>query len=76
MTAAFLYSIETQVTIGYGRRSITDQCSIAIMLLLIQTMVGNMRRSNNVLRIRTENKSRFATRNRILSETILDSKRQ
>ena len=42
MTAAFLYSIETQVTIGYGRRSITDQCSIAIMLLLIQTMVGNM----------------------------------
>ena len=32
---AFLFSIETQVTVGYGRKSITDNCALAIILLLM-----------------------------------------
>lgn len=39
-TAAFLFSIETQVTIGYGTRAITDKCPEAILLLLIQSLLG------------------------------------
>lgn len=39
-TSAFLYSIETQHTIGYGHRHITRQCSFAIVLLMIQSCFG------------------------------------
>ena len=39
--AAFLFSIETQVTIGYGRRYITDKCASAIFLLLFQSLFGS-----------------------------------
>lgn len=41
-TAAFLFSIETQVTIGYGTRAITDKCPEAILLLLIQSILGSI----------------------------------
>ena len=41
-TAAFLFSIETQVTIGYGTRAITDKCPEAILLLLIQSLLGQI----------------------------------
>nr|CAB3258037.1 inward rectifier potassium channel irk-1-like [Phallusia mammillata] len=41
-TSAFLFSIETQVTIGYGTRAITDNCPEAIILLLTQSIFGSI----------------------------------
>ncbi|XP_040182143.1 ATP-sensitive inward rectifier potassium channel 1 [Rana temporaria] len=40
MTSAFLFSLETQVTIGYGFRCVTEQCGTAIFLLVIQSILG------------------------------------
>uniref|UniRef100_A0A672RD16 Potassium channel inwardly rectifying transmembrane domain-containing protein n=1 Tax=Sinocyclocheilus grahami TaxID=75366 RepID=A0A672RD16_SINGR len=37
LTAAFLFSLETQTTIGYGYCCITEECASAIVLLLITT---------------------------------------
>ncbi|KAF3857899.1 hypothetical protein F7725_011100 [Dissostichus mawsoni] len=34
--SAFLFSIETETTIGYGHRVITDKCPVGTMLLLLQ----------------------------------------
>lgn len=39
-TSCFLFSIETQHTIGYGGRSTTEQCSIAIILMSLQSILG------------------------------------
>jgi potassium inwardly-rectifying channel subfamily J len=39
-TTAFLYSVETQHTIGYGGRAVTAHCSFAIVMLLIQSVFG------------------------------------
>lgn len=39
---AFLFSIETQVTVGYGRKTITDNCLIAIIILICQTLIGSV----------------------------------
>ena len=39
---AFLFSIETQVTVGYGRKSITDNCILAVLLLICQTLIGSV----------------------------------
>lgn len=39
-TSALLYSIETQHTIGYGHRHITEQCPYAIVFLMIQSCIG------------------------------------
>jgi len=41
-SSAFLYSIETQVTIGYGTRYITEKCPEAIILLLTQSLIGSI----------------------------------
>uniref|UniRef100_A0A673Z2H4 G protein-activated inward rectifier potassium channel 2 n=1 Tax=Salmo trutta TaxID=8032 RepID=A0A673Z2H4_SALTR len=40
--SAFLFSIETETTIGYGYRVITDQCPEGILLLLIQSVLGSI----------------------------------
>ncbi|XP_010779691.1 ATP-sensitive inward rectifier potassium channel 1-like [Notothenia coriiceps] len=40
MTSAFLYSLETQTTIGYGGRSVTHNCPGAVALLIIQSLLG------------------------------------
>lgn len=40
LTTAFLFSLETQSTVGYGGREITPYCPGAITLLIIQTLVG------------------------------------
>ena len=40
--SAFLFSIETETTIGYGHRVITDQCPVGTMLLLLQAILGSM----------------------------------
>lgn len=40
--SAFLYFIETDTTIGFGRRSITDECPEAILLLVIQCLLGTL----------------------------------
>uniref|UniRef100_A0A673H045 ATP-sensitive inward rectifier potassium channel 10-like n=1 Tax=Sinocyclocheilus rhinocerous TaxID=307959 RepID=A0A673H045_9TELE len=39
LTAAFLFSLETQTTIGYGYRCITEECPSAIVLLIIQLLI-------------------------------------
>ena len=38
--SAFLFSLETQTTIGYGGRQITPNCPEAVILLNIQSLVG------------------------------------
>ncbi|GCC43780.1 hypothetical protein chiPu_0027945 [Chiloscyllium punctatum] len=40
--SAFLFSIETETTIGYGHRVITDGCPEGIALLLLQAILGSM----------------------------------
>ena len=37
-----MFFIETETTIGYGRRSITDQCPEAILLLVMQCLMGTL----------------------------------
>ncbi|XP_039597346.1 ATP-sensitive inward rectifier potassium channel 10-like [Polypterus senegalus] len=39
LTAAFLFSLESQTTIGYGFRCITEECPVAILLLIIQLVI-------------------------------------
>ncbi|XP_053308506.1 ATP-sensitive inward rectifier potassium channel 11-like [Spea bombifrons] len=39
-TSAFLFSIEVQVTIGFGGRMVTEQCPLAITILIIQNISG------------------------------------
>ncbi|KAI4895617.1 hypothetical protein NFI96_017037 [Prochilodus magdalenae] len=37
---AFLFSIETQTTIGYGWRCVTEECPVAVVTVVIQSIVG------------------------------------
>ncbi|MCJ8735817.1 hypothetical protein PDJAM_G00251780 [Pangasius djambal] len=39
-SSAFLFSIEVQVTIGFGGRMITEECVSAIIVLIVQNIVG------------------------------------
>ncbi|XP_051546165.1 ATP-sensitive inward rectifier potassium channel 11-like [Myxocyprinus asiaticus] len=39
-SSAFLFSIEVQVTIGFGGRMITEECVSAVVILIIQNIVG------------------------------------
>ncbi|XP_057693906.1 potassium inwardly rectifying channel subfamily J member 11, like [Corythoichthys intestinalis] len=39
-TSAFLFSIEVQVTIGFGGRMVTEECPAAIMVLIVQNILG------------------------------------
>ncbi|XP_028569608.2 inward rectifier potassium channel 16 [Podarcis muralis] len=39
-TGAFLFSLETQTTIGYGSRCVTEECSVAILIVIIQSVLG------------------------------------
>lgn len=39
-TAAFLFSLETQTTIGYGFRGMSENCMIAIVLVTIQDVLS------------------------------------
>ena len=38
--SAFLFSIETEQTIGYGNRAITNKCPEAAILLQLQSLIG------------------------------------
>ncbi|CAO1387141.1 unnamed protein product [Diamesa hyperborea] len=38
--AAFLFSLETQHTIGYGHRFVTEECPEAIFILCLQSIMG------------------------------------
>ncbi|XP_049598494.1 ATP-sensitive inward rectifier potassium channel 1-like isoform X2 [Syngnathus scovelli] len=40
LTTAFLYSLETQTTIGYGGRAPTGECAGTVALIILQSMVG------------------------------------
>ncbi|XP_035516241.1 ATP-sensitive inward rectifier potassium channel 12-like isoform X3 [Morone saxatilis] len=37
---AFLFSIETQTTIGYGFRCVTEECPVAVLTVVVQSIVG------------------------------------
>ncbi|KAJ8251441.1 hypothetical protein GJAV_G00221390 [Gymnothorax javanicus] len=39
-TSAFLFSVETQTTIGYGYRYVTEECPVAVFLVVFQSIVG------------------------------------
>ncbi|XP_072292083.1 ATP-sensitive inward rectifier potassium channel 11 [Eucyclogobius newberryi] len=39
-SSAFLFSIEVQVTIGFGGRMVTEECLSAIIILIVQNIVG------------------------------------
>ncbi|XP_063077228.1 inward rectifier potassium channel 16 [Engraulis encrasicolus] len=39
-TAAFLFSLETQTTIGYGSRGMSETCMVAIILVTIQDVLS------------------------------------
>ncbi|KAL8169909.1 UNVERIFIED_CONTAM: ATP-sensitive inward rectifier potassium channel 11 [Gekko kuhli] len=39
-TSAFLFSIEVQVTIGFGGRMMTEECPAAIFMLIVQNIAG------------------------------------
>ncbi|KAF7657179.1 hypothetical protein LDENG_00030780 [Lucifuga dentata] len=39
LTGAFLFSLESQTTIGYGFRCITEECPAAVILLIIQLVI-------------------------------------
>ena len=39
-TSCFLFSLETQHTIGYGGRATTEHCPSAIILMSVQSIVG------------------------------------
>uniref|UniRef100_A0A3B4HBW7 ATP-sensitive inward rectifier potassium channel 10-like n=1 Tax=Pundamilia nyererei TaxID=303518 RepID=A0A3B4HBW7_9CICH len=39
LTGAFLFSLESQTTIGFGFRCITEECPVAIVLLIFQLVV-------------------------------------
>uniref|UniRef100_A0A3Q3MLL8 ATP-sensitive inward rectifier potassium channel 14 n=1 Tax=Mastacembelus armatus TaxID=205130 RepID=A0A3Q3MLL8_9TELE len=38
--AAFLFSLETQTSIGYGFRSVTEDCPLAVVAVVLQCIVG------------------------------------
>ena len=37
---AFLFSVETQTTIGYGFRCVTEECPLAVIAVVVQSIVG------------------------------------
>lgn len=39
-TAAFLFSLETQTTIGYGSRGMSENCMVAIIIVTIQDVIS------------------------------------
>lgn len=39
---AFLFSLETQHTIGYGGRAVTSQCPEAVIMVMIQSITGTL----------------------------------
>ncbi|XP_030064368.1 inward rectifier potassium channel 16 [Microcaecilia unicolor] len=39
-TGAFLFSLETQTTIGYGYRCVTEECSLAIITVTLQSVLS------------------------------------
>ncbi|KAG2456899.1 ATP-sensitive inward rectifier potassium channel 15 [Polypterus senegalus] len=42
LTGAFLFSLESQTTIGYGFRFITEECSFAIIILVAQLVITTL----------------------------------
>ncbi|GCB61853.1 hypothetical protein scyTo_0007120 [Scyliorhinus torazame] len=42
LTGAFLFSLESQTTIGYGFRCITEECPFAIILLIVQLVITTL----------------------------------
>ncbi|XP_061567697.1 inward rectifier potassium channel 16-like [Cololabis saira] len=41
-TGAFLYSMETQATIGYGNRGMTENCIVAIIVVTVQSVFSSL----------------------------------
>ncbi|XP_041751177.1 ATP-sensitive inward rectifier potassium channel 1-like [Coregonus clupeaformis] len=40
LTTAFLYSLETQTTIGYGKRALTGHCPGTVAIIVVQSLIG------------------------------------
>ncbi|XP_056608891.1 ATP-sensitive inward rectifier potassium channel 12-like [Triplophysa dalaica] len=40
LVGAFLFSMETQTTIGYGWRCVTEECPVAILTVVVQSILG------------------------------------
>lgn len=38
----FQFSMETQTTIGYGSRYVTDECPMSIILVILQSIIGSL----------------------------------
>lgn len=47
-TSCFLFSVETQHTIGYGARFTTEECPEAIFIMCIQSIAGKSRNIRGV----------------------------
>ncbi|NIG58127.1 inward rectifier potassium channel 16 [Pontoporia blainvillei] len=41
-TGAFLFSLETQTTIGYGSRCVTEECSAAVLMVILQSILSSI----------------------------------
>ncbi|XP_041075658.1 inward rectifier potassium channel 16-like [Polyodon spathula] len=39
-TAAFLFSLESQTTIGYGYRCVTEECMLAVIFVTLQSIIS------------------------------------
>ena len=39
-SAAFLFSLETQTTIGYGHRCVTEECPVAVLGVVLQSILS------------------------------------
>lgn len=48
-TSAFLFSVETQHTIGFGTRATTEECPEAIFVLCIQAIAGMLLKLKMIL---------------------------
>lgn len=42
LTGAYLFSLETQTTIGYGFRHVSEECPLAILALVVQLVVTGL----------------------------------
>ena len=37
--SAFLFFVETETSVGYGKRAVTDKCPEAVLLFVVQVLI-------------------------------------
>jgi len=40
--SAFLFFVETETSVGYGKRAVTDKCPEAVLLFVVQALLGSI----------------------------------